>query len=60
MNKGVLVILMAGMGIGMALSKALLGQTKLPQAAPAAPRALPMVGHRLAERLCGYLEVERN
>lgn len=58
MNKGVLVVLMAGVGIGMALSKA--WSRKLPSAVPAAPRGTAVVGHQLADRLRGYLEVERN
>jgi hypothetical protein len=58
-NKGVLVILMAGVGIGMALCKAF-GQKQVPQTASAIPAAVPVVGHRLADRLRGFLEVERN
>jgi hypothetical protein len=58
-NKGVLVVLMAGMGIGVALSK--MFSPKEPQTALPAPRSVvPEVGHKLAERLRGFLEVERN
>lgn len=62
MNKGVLAFLMAGVGIGIALTKALAAQPQptpqLPHT-PEGPRAAP-AGHRLADRLSGYLEVERN
>jgi len=61
-NKGVVAFLMAGIGIGMALSKWLAPTTpNHPPQTPRQPdRATPLCGHRFADRLRGYLEVERN
>ena len=59
-NKGVLMFLMTGVGIGLALTK-LLEQARV-QAAPPGPLPVlpPVKAHRLGDRLRGFLEVERN
>lgn len=65
MNKGVLAFLMAGVGIGVALSKMMMVQST-PKISRPEPRKLEIHtpalsrGHRLADRLTGFLEVERN
>jgi hypothetical protein len=58
-NKGVLVVLMAGVGIGMALSK-MLAQAVVQEKPATVPAIVPASGHKLADRLRGFLEVERN